>query len=112
MRRLSLVLATAAQILCAQSSTTIALQSSPSPATLGAPITLTASITPANSAGTVTFYDGVAILGVSPLSNGQATFTTRLLNAGVHTVRANYAGKVTSMSQTVNAAAAGGASQP
>lgn len=108
MRRFSLVLAIACQILCAQSSTTVALQSSPSPATLGAPITLTASVTPASSTGTVTFYDGVAILGVSPLSNGQATFTTRQLNAGVHTLRANYAGKFTSASQTVNAVAAGG----
>ena len=108
MRPLPLVLALASQILFAQSSTTVALQSSPSPAALGAPVTLTANVTPPGASGTVTFYDGAAILGVSPLSNGQAAFTTRLLNAGVHTLRAYYGGKASSASQTVNAAAAGG----
>jgi hypothetical protein len=105
MRRLSLVLIAATHILSAQ--TTVTLQSSPSPATLGAAVALTASVTPANSSGTVAFYDGVAILGVSQLSNGQATLTTRLLNAGVHTLRAYYGGKSAATSQTVNAAAAG-----
>jgi hypothetical protein len=108
MRRLSLILAIVCRILCAQNSTTVALQSSPGPANLGSAVTLTANVTPTNSSGTVTFYDGVAILGVSQLSNGQATFTTRLLNAGIHTLRAYYGGKSATTSQTVNAAAAGG----
>jgi len=108
MQRFVLVLVVASQVLSAQSSTTVALQSSPNPATLGAPVTLSAMVTPASASGPVTFYDGVAILGVSQLSNGQATFTTRLLNTGAHTLRAYYGGQWSSASQTVNAVAAKG----
>ena len=39
----------------------------------GAPVTLTATVSPSSATGPVTFYDGVAILGVAQLSNGNAT---------------------------------------
>jgi hypothetical protein len=102
------MLSAAPWFLSAQSSTTVALQSSPNPAVFGAPVNLTATVTPTTSTGNVTFYDGVAILGVASLSSGQAVFTTRLLNAGAHTLRAYFAGQSANTSQTVNAVTAGG----
>ena len=58
---------------------------------VGSEVTLTAKVSPA-SAGSVTFYDGVAILGTKPLTAGQAVLTTSLLSAGTHAVRAYYSG--------------------
>jgi uncharacterized protein (TIGR03437 family) len=76
------------------------LQSSANPAVFGHAVTLTASIAPAILSGTVatiptgsvTFYDGVSVLGTSTLVIGQATLTTSLLPAGIRSLRAYYAG--------------------
>ena len=85
------------------------MQSAPNPSTYGSPVTLTATITPPSSAGRVTFYDGIVILGESPLSNGQATLVSRLLGAGTHALHAYYSGsKSSNTSQMVSSAAAGG----
>ena len=108
LRIVVLILSAAPWFLSAQSSTTVALQSSPNSAVFGAPVTLTATVTPSSSTGKVTFYDGVAILGVASLSNGQAVFTTKLLNAGAHTLRAYYGRQSAQTAQTVNSVAAGG----
>ena len=81
------------------------LQSSPNPAVFGAPVTLNADVTPSSSTRTVTFHDGVAILGVAPLSGGQAVFTTRMLNTGAHTLRAYYGRQSATSSEIVNAVA-------
>jgi uncharacterized repeat protein (TIGR01451 family) len=104
-----LILASAIGFFSAPASAAVALQSSPNPSTFGSPVTLTATVTPASATGRVTFYDGVAILGESQLAGGQATFTTRLLGAGTHTLHAYYAGSQSSnASQIVNSVAAGG----
>jgi len=39
-------------------------------------VTLQATVTPSNATGKVTFYDGTEILGVAPVANGVANFTT------------------------------------
>jgi hypothetical protein len=41
-------------------------------------------------AGTVTFSDGDAVMGIVPLVNGVATFTTVALGSGVHDLTATY----------------------
>jgi hypothetical protein len=56
-----LVLALLPRLLSAQS--TVVLTTSASPAQLGAPLTLSATVTPATATGRVTFYDGVTVLG-------------------------------------------------
>ncbi len=66
--------------------------SSPGASTIGAPVTFTANVTPANATGLVEFYDGPDFLGASALGNGQAHFTTRSLTVGSRKLRARYTG--------------------
>ena len=65
--------------------------SAPATANYGAPVTITASVTPATATGTVQFKDGGSNLG-SPqtVSNGVASFTTSSLTAGAHSFTAQY----------------------
>ena len=76
----------------AQPSSTVLTKSLTSPSTLGAALTLTATVTPGTATGKVTFFDGAAILGTGTLSGGAATLTTRLLGSGDHKLRARYLG--------------------
>jgi hypothetical protein len=79
------------QITLDASTTTLA----PIPATLtyGTTLTLTASIGPAASTGTVTFTDSIAgTLAQLPIVNGSATFSTASLAPGAHSVSAAYSG--------------------
>jgi uncharacterized protein (TIGR03437 family) len=72
--------------------TTDVLTLSAAPSILGQPQTLTATVTPSAATGTVTFFDGTAIVGTSSLLLGQASVTTRLLAQGPHKLRAIYPG--------------------
>ena len=78
---------------CAAGST-VAVQSSLQTPTLGSPVQFTATVSPSTATGTVTFLDGVNVLGIGPLSNGQARLTTSLLTAGAHSIAAFYDGGV------------------
>src|ERR1035438_10045700 len=69
----------------------VALTSSPNPSTYGRPVSLTATVT-AGATGTVTFYDGVTVLGVGRLAGGAASLSTIFLPAGRRTLRARYNG--------------------
>ena len=64
----------------------------PSASSYGQPVTLTAMVTPSTATGSVTFYDGVNVLGTSKLANGTATLTTSLLPSGKQSLRAYYGG--------------------
>ncbi len=72
-----------------------ALISSMNPALFGQVVTLTANVLPVTATGSVTFYDGVAVLGIGTLSSGQAAFSTSLLPSGTHSLRAYYGGDST-----------------
>jgi hypothetical protein len=92
--------------------TTTSLNASPSPATYGQTVTLTATVTPSAATGTVTFKDGTVQLGQPALSGGKATLTTSTLAAGSHSLTATYGGDTSysastapSVSLTVNQAA-------
>ncbi len=74
-----------------QTATSTTLLSSPNPANLGQPVTLTATVT-AGATGNVAFYDGTTVLGISPISGIQATLTTVLLPSGARSLHAHYAG--------------------
>jgi hypothetical protein len=69
----------------------ISLTVSPNPSTLGQAVTLTATLSP-GSGGTVTFYDGVNVLGIARAVGSQAAYSTTLLAAGPHSLRARYNG--------------------
>jgi hypothetical protein len=108
-----LLLAALPHLLDAQ--TTVALSTSPNPSIYGAPVVLTATVTPANVTGRVRFYDGITILGTRTLSAGTASFSTILLPAGTRKLRALYTDDAFYASSTsnvvvqqVNAVAGGG----
>ncbi|MEI6043722.1 MAG: Ig-like domain repeat protein, partial [Chloroflexota bacterium] len=76
-------------------STTTSLTANPaSSSTYGQAVTLTATISPASTAGTVTFKDGTTTLNGSPVAivNGVATYSISTLITGSHTLSAVYSG--------------------
>jgi Zn-dependent alcohol dehydrogenase len=91
------------------------LGTSGTPSTFGQPVTFTASVTSGagTPAGTVTFKDGPATLGIATLSGaGVASFPTSLLAAGSHSITAVYNGNANfatstsaALTQTVNQSA-------
>jgi Bacterial Ig-like domain (group 3) len=80
----------------APTSTTTAVSSSKNPSTYGDSVTFTATVTPTTGSGTptgtVTFWDGTAILGTAPLTSGHASYLTSALSVGDHSIVAAYLG--------------------
>lgn len=72
--------------------TTITLASSANPAISGNSITLTATFTPSTATGTITFRNGVDVIGTAALGNGSGRLVTSSLAAGTHSLTALYAG--------------------
>jgi N-acetylneuraminic acid mutarotase/sugar lactone lactonase YvrE len=73
--------------------TTTTLTTSQNPSVLGAPVTLTATVSPATATGQVGFAgNGNYPLGVANLVNGQAQVTVTTLPAGSNTLKAGYFG--------------------
>jgi hypothetical protein len=62
------------------------------PAIFGAPVTLTATVSPSDATGKVTFYDGVMLLGIAPVAKGVASYSTTMLPVGNRKLRATYGG--------------------
>jgi hypothetical protein len=97
------------------SSTTTVVTATPNPATYGAPVSISATVSPSNPTGLVTFRDGVTLLGDAPLVSGTATLSSILLPAGTTSLSAYYAGDSTHAAststgtpQTVNAVSSSG----
>jgi hypothetical protein len=91
----------------------VVFTASPNPATLGAAVTLTATLVPAGGTGKITFYDGTTVVGTAPIASGRATLSTKSLAAGSWRLRAIYEGDSTYgiaesgvVSEAVNAAPA------
>jgi sugar lactone lactonase YvrE len=79
--------------------TATSLAAAPNPASVGASVTMTASITvPAGQSnttqptGTVSFYDGSTLLGLGTVSNGTATYVASFATVGMHNLSAVYTG--------------------
>jgi Domain of unknown function (DUF4394)/Bacterial Ig-like domain (group 3) len=70
--------------------TATALTVTPGVARLGVPVTMTATVTPADATGGVAFLANNTLIGGGTLVNGQATFTTSSLAAGSYQVIASY----------------------
>ena len=73
---------------------TTALTSTPNPSAIGQVAVFTATVTGPGSTptGDVTFSEGTAMLGTTPLNNGVATFSIDVLAAGSHAIVATYSG--------------------
>jgi hypothetical protein len=79
--------------------TATTVSSAPNPSSLGAAVTLTASVSSTNTnpiSGTVSFYDGSTLLGGAPQilnsTASQATLTIATLSLGSHNITAVYSG--------------------
>jgi Big-like domain-containing protein/VCBS repeat protein len=85
------------------------LTTSASPIFVGQPVSFRAEVQPAElkygpvpDGGLVTFQDGTRLLGLVPLVAGNANVTASSLAAGVHNVRATYAGSAVFRASTIN----------
>ena len=74
----------------AQTPTTTALKAAPNPATVGQKVTLTATVTPTGTAGSVQFKDGATNIGTPVAVNGTgvAKTSTTTLNQATHALSA------------------------
>ncbi|WP_165420476.1 Ig-like domain-containing protein [Edaphobacter modestus] len=78
-----------------KSSPSVSVTSSRPSSTYGQSVTFTANVSGPNTTptGTVTFLDGATVLGTGTLdTSGNATYSTNLLSAGMHSITAHYAG--------------------
>jgi sugar lactone lactonase YvrE len=85
-----------------QNSTTTTVTSNVNPSGFGQAVTFTATVVSAGTAaatGTVTFFDGSAVLTAPITLNaaGQAAFTTSALAVGLHAITASYSGDSASL---------------
>ncbi len=95
-----LLLAALPCLLAAQ--TTVTLATSANPSIFGAPVVLTATVTPASATGRVAFYDDGTLIGTKPLSSGSASIATILLPAGPRKLTAYFNGGGSSVASTSN----------
>ncbi|RPE37315.1 YVTN family beta-propeller protein [Streptomyces sp. Ag109_O5-1] len=80
-----------------KANTSTTLVSAPNPSMSGQSVTLTATVAPVAPGGgvptgSVSFLDGMTLLGTGTLSGGVATFSTSSLSVGSHSLTAAYAG--------------------
>jgi len=75
-----------------QVTSTLTLASGLNPSTYGQAVTLTATISPVEATGAISFFDGAASLGSAVLSGGTAVLTISTLTVGTHVVTSTYAG--------------------
>ncbi len=81
-----------ASVLHSATPSSVTLTASPGPALLGMPVTLNAAVSPASATGTVSFFSGATPLGIAPIVQGVAAFTTRLLPCCTAILTARYNG--------------------
>ena len=76
---------------------TVHAETSASPATVGWPVILSATVSGAGPVptGTLTFFSGSTALGSGTLAGGVATLTTKALGVGSYTITAKYSGDAT-----------------
>jgi hypothetical protein len=73
---------------------TVSITSSGNPTDVGSPVTISAAAVAGGGTptGTMTFKEGPAILAVSPMSAGAASFTTSTFTIGTHHLTVDYSG--------------------
>src|SRR5579875_2637835 len=81
----------------------VSLQSSQTTSRFGSNVTLTATVTPSSATGTITFFDGVSILGYRRISTGAARLSTSQLSSGNHSLSARYSGDSSNTSSSSSA---------
>jgi hypothetical protein len=89
-----------AGVIEAKTNTTTTVASSLNPSTYQASVTFTATVSPADATGTVTFKNGSTTLGTGTLSGGVATYSTASLTIGSKSITASYGGDTNYNSST------------
>ncbi len=82
--------------------TSVTLQASTTTPQYQTNVTLTAAVSPSSATGTVTFYNGTADIGSSPVNDGSASLTTSFQAGGTATLHAVYSGDYNYVSSTSN----------
>ena len=82
---------TPVQVTVVATSTATTLSAPGSRFFAGAPIPLTAAVTPSSATGMVTFFDGTSQIGQAAISSGIASLTVATLAPGIHNLTASYA---------------------
>jgi len=75
--------------------TSMTLVANPNPACVGDQVTLIATVTPSSATGTVSFYDGVTLIGDATLVAGVAILYINDFALGTHALTAQYPGDET-----------------
>jgi uncharacterized protein (TIGR03437 family) len=72
----------------------LTIGTSANPSTVGQAVTITATLTVTGGTpgGSVQFFDGTTLLGIVPVANNQAMYTTNSLAAGSHDLSVKYTG--------------------
>lgn len=93
------------QVVTGATPSSTALASSQNPSGYGQSVTFTATVTPSDATGTVTFKDGATTLGTAAVTAGVATYSVSTLPVTTHSVAAQYGGDSTYMTSTSDAVA-------
>jgi hypothetical protein len=72
--------------------TSTTLSTSVNPSIAGRNVTLTATVSPSDASGRITYYDGATVLATQVLAHGQALQITALLPSGTRRLRVRYSG--------------------
>jgi len=103
------------QTVVGKTNTSTGLVSSANPVVVQQGVSFTATVSPADATGTVTFQDNIGTLATIALTGGVATFTTAALAVGLHQMTATYTGDLryngsvsTTLSQVVALPSTGG----
>ena len=75
-----------------QAASAITLANAPNPSLVGQSVIFTATLNRVGVSGTVTFSEGVTVLGTAPVVSGTAIYTTASLSMGSHGIKASYSG--------------------
>jgi len=81
-----------APLAFAQIPTTTTLSSSANPAVFGQVVTLSASVSPSQATGSVTFYDGTTVLGTHKVLSGNAAISVILPSSGMRSLKGRFIG--------------------
>ncbi|MDD5743063.1 MAG: DUF2341 domain-containing protein, partial [Candidatus Peribacteraceae bacterium] len=93
------------QVVTGATPSSTALASSQNPSGYGQSVTFTATVTPSDATGTVTFKDGATTLATATVTAGVATYSVSTLPVTTHSVTAQYGGDGTYMTSTSDAVA-------